>query len=487
MSSRSILWPPFTPDTLTKRRPPSAVRRGVLGSPAVLLVAAWCWMTATVATAAPLTRAAAIQMGLERNPQISASLAQVEQARARRGQVHAARYPSINLIAGVGPSMKARLEPGSAIQSTESAYTGLGFDDLSVVFGGQAMVVQPLYTFGKIDERDEATRHEIRARESQADMTRADVALRIAELYETVLFARDAMWFFDEMIHGLQTTMKRTETEVAEEKRPEQDLLRLQSAQTYLEIGLNQARTGLAQATAGLTAYLGLPKGSSIELADEHLELVEVSQFDERRLLATALGARPELKALKEGQAAFERLADAEAAGNLPDVFAAAFASGAYTPGRDLVDTRFASDPLMHFVPGALLGVRWEFQPGRADQRAQEHRAKALELRHVERWAELGVPAELTVALKDLARTRHDADSTDIAVKRAKRWSIQAAADYALGLSDAREVQDATAAYVQLRLGNLRARLEYNLAVAKLAKVTGTLTTKGAGPYPPQD
>ncbi len=431
-----------------------------------------------------MSRGEVVAMALTQNPQVAATRATIAQAKARSEQVSSARFPSVELGLGVGPSLKADLVPGSALQSRRNAYGDVRLDDLSLFFGGQLTVIQPLYTFGKIDHRDAATGHEIKARESQTEMTRADVAFQAADLYETLLFARDAQLFLEEMMHGLERSLDSARKEVEAERMPEQSLLRLQTAIGYLSLAYHQTVAGVRQATAGLAAYLGLPEGTKIIPADEHLELVQSRKIDEKQALNLALRHRPELRALREGQAAFNSLAEAEDAGSLPDFFAAAFVSGAYTPGRDWVDTRFAIDPLNHFVPGGLLGLRWQFQGAMAGDRAAENRAKALELAALEQWARVGLPAQIKLALEDLRRTRADVDSTQLATERAKKWMIQASADFSIGLGDSKEVEDASATYVQLRLANFRAKMQYNVALASLAKATGLLTTPEGGLYP---
>jgi outer membrane protein TolC len=230
---------------------------------------------------------------------------------------------------------------------------------------------------------------------------------------------------------------------------------------------------------------LALPPGAQVEPADANLVQLQMGEFDEARLNALARQHRPELAALKEGQAAYTSLAEAEDAGDLPDFFATVFATGAYTPGRDLVDTRYAVDPLNHFVPGALVGARWQFDGGMANHRASENQAKAEELAHLERWASGGIPAEVRVAIEDIRRAQLDIDSTEVAVKRAKKWAVQAAADFSFGLGASSEVEDSTSTYVQLRLALLRARYNYNVSLASLAKATGTLTSPTGGVYPP--
>lgn len=449
-----------------------------------LLCASFFFCTAT-ATAETLTRGGAIARALQQNPQVAASRAQESQARARQDQAQAARFPELTVTLGVGPSLQAELVPGSAIQSTESAYGDVGFSDLSAVFGGQVQLLQPLYTFGKIDKREQAASHEIRARKAQTDMTRADIARQVAELYETALFAGEVEAFFDEMQHWLGRTLE--DTQAASQSDPsvdEQDVLRLQTALGVVEMALNQARAGGAQTRAGLRAYLALPDGAPVELSEPSLELLSPGPLDEQSLIRTALLQRPELAALREGRAALDRLAEAEQADDLPDFFALLFASGAYTPGRDLVDSRFYSDPLHHFVPGALVGVRWRYQPGMASGRADVTRAQASELARTKDWAMLGLPAEVTKAFEDVKRARRDVEASDEAVQRAKKWMVRASADFGIGLGDSRDVTEAATAYAQLRVAYFNAKLRYNVGLAELARATGSFTSGDGRLYP---
>src|SRR5262249_57420933 len=157
-----------------------------------------------------------------------------------------------------------------------------------------------------------------------------------------------------------------------------------------------------------LPAYAGLPADESIAIAEEELAPVGRDPKDFASVASLALQKRPELVALREGEMALDALARGEAAGFLPDIFLMAFISAAYSPGRDWIQTRFVIDPLNHFIPGALLGVRWQFQGNTAQARAQEQRARAEVLRHMGRWAGLGIPAEVRRAYEDVLRTTKD-------------------------------------------------------------------------------
>jgi outer membrane protein len=438
------------------------------------------------ASAEPLSRGKAVALALAQNPQLAAARAVEAQSVARRGQADAAQFPAISLTVGVGPSLKAKLVPGTAAQSTENTYGDVGLKDLSVAIGGQLEVLQPLYTFGKISQRQAAADHELRARQAQTEMTRAGLAVTVAQLYEGLLFARDAERFFDEIQHWLERTVESTQRELANETGArEQDLMRVQTALGVVHMSLHQAQASRRQAEAGLRAYLALPEGTSIEPNEPALLLLPQAVPDHAKLVGLAQQRRPELRALAEGSAAYSALAEAEAAGKLPDFFALLFASAGYTPGRDVVDTRYVRDPLNGFYPGLLVGARWQLTGGMTDRRADENHAKADELSEMQRWAKIALPAEVTKAFEDTQRAKADDEAAEKAVGTAKRWSVQASADYSVGLGDVRDLTDATQAFVQLRVAAYDAKYRHNIGLAELERAIGGFDPSQSNPLYP--
>jgi outer membrane protein len=434
-------------------------------------------LLAAPAAARTLDRRGAVRAAAAENPQVAAARAEEAAAQAQARQVEAARWPLFSLTAGVGPSFKATLVPNSTVRSIESQYRDLEVGDLSAVFLGNVTLIQPLYTFGKIAERQLATQHGLRARQAQTRMQQADVALEVARIYEGHLLARDAERFFDETVHWLERTLQSTQDKLARNagRVAERDVLRLETAIGLATMGRHQAQAGKAQARGGLIAYLGLPRDEEITVAEDELLPVGGSVPGIPALMALAAANRPELMALREGNHALAALARAEAAGWAPDLFLMAFVDAAYTPGRDWVQTRFVIDPVNHFVPGALLGLRWQLQGDMAGRRADEQRARAEVLRQLGHWADAGIPAEVRRAHEDVLRARKDIEQATRAMSKAKQWMVQASADYAVGLLDLREVSDAVEGYVTLRTALMLARFAHNVGMAALARATGTL------------
>ena len=388
-----------------------------------VLVAALAVSIAVAGTgrARTLDRRGAVREALAQNPQIASARAEEAALVAQKRQVSAAHWPMVSFTAGVGPALTAQLVPGTAVQSTQTQYSDFRFSQLSAVFLGDLTVIQPLYTFGKIALRGEAAERGRLAREAQTRMRRADVALEVARIYEGYLLARDFERFFDETIHWLESTLETTQDKLAKKvaNTSERDILRTQAAIALATMGVNLARAGMAQARAGLVAYLGLPAGEQIEVAETELVPVGRLPGDFDSLLALAKDNRPELIAFRQASSALDALARAEAAGFKPDVFALGFVSAAYTPGRDWIETRYVVDRLNHVIPGLMLGLRWQFQgghgagaragtvrarrrvstprgvgrrrhPGGGPQRVRRRRARGEERRHRQRRREEG-------------------------------------------------------------------------------------------------
>lgn len=458
---------------ITRRRPLSAA-----------LVALTLSSLSVPAHAERVSRATVITKALSRSAQVASARARGEQSEAERAQADSARWPVVTLDVGVGPSLRAELVPGTASESTRSRYE-LAVKDLSVVVGGRLSVVQPLYTFGKLDAFRAAAEHGTRARDAQTQMTRAEVALETARIYEGLLFARDATRFFEELEHYVERTILSTQERSSDNDAGdnEQDVLRLQTALAAVRLSLHYARAAQDQARAGLAAYLTLAP-ETLEPAEDELEPLPSLRAGSEQLVAAALRQRPELTALEQGALAYDSLATAERAGAFPDVFLMGFADGAYTPGRDLAESRYVTDPLYHFDPGILLGMRWQIQGGMSGGRTDQRRAQARELRSQQSWAASGLPAQVRVAFADVKRARLDITESHAGVERAKRWMVQANRDYLVGLADSQALVDAVRAYAELRAAELEATFRHNGALAQLAYATGTMVGDGLGLYP---
>lgn len=196
-------------------------------------------LSARSAAADKLSRADVMKRAAQ-HPTTEAMHSQIDQVRAQKRQADALRWPRISLSLGVVPSLRATLVDGSQVDSVERA-TDYKIGDVRPGFTGELTIIQPLYTFGKIGQRQRAAELGIRAQTAQARMRQADVAVEGADLYEKYLLARDLARFLDDIDHMLVRSIESTADPLAANATDvtQHDLLRLKTARGPLPAALD--------------------------------------------------------------------------------------------------------------------------------------------------------------------------------------------------------------------------------------------------------
>ncbi len=432
-------------------------------------------------------RADVIRMTSE-NPQIDSVYAEVLRAQAQQGRVEAAQYPSlvVNLLTFTSLAAENSDQDQNGVRSSTPAYRDFSLDQIRPGFGGSGTAVLPLYTFGKIGLRKQAAEAAERAGIHQVELTKGEVVFEAIDIYESYLLAHE-IWLFLQDVKGIGERSiedTRVRLEVADPDTRRGDLLRLTTALKLAETLENQMVAGMNQAKEGLRAYLSLPKDAEIEIADDQLLPISAEPSNVEKMIALAKENRAEFKALTEGIKAYTALADAELADYYPDFFLGGYISGAYTPDRDWIESRYVLDPFGHFIAGAGLGLQWNLDWDGASYRSDEVLADAQKLEGLLRWAEQGIPAEVHKVYQDVQRARKDIESFDEGIPDAREWLLRATTDFSTGLGPSYEVTDAVTTFVLLNSGRLEAVYRLNRSLAELAKVTGTLVDGDSPLYP---
>ncbi len=137
-------------------------------------------------------------MALARSPEVGESVGETAAARSDLSKVLAgAYYPQLEVTAITGPVNDAR-EPvirGNRIHDpspgTSLASTGI-FGRLDFT------LTQPLYTFGKLSNREQAARLGVKATELETEKKKDAVALRVKQLYYALVLAGQGVEAADE-------------------------------------------------------------------------------------------------------------------------------------------------------------------------------------------------------------------------------------------------------------------------------------------------
>jgi outer membrane protein len=411
----------------------------------------------------------AIALAVKNSPQIKEEQFGVLKRQSQRAQADAARFAQLEITVVGGPSPRAR---GNQINSpdskTDPAITGM--------FGlATVSLVQPLYTFGKIDSLREAAAHGIAVSQAQVNERATKVAMLVYEAYYGYLLAVSlenlALEIGDQLNSSLEKI--RRQLDAGAPGVDNIDLLKLQTFQGGLEKQLNDIREGKALAVAGLQTLLFLDPAQPIELTDKTLEPQVREPVSLEQYLTDANQQRPEFTQAREGVKAFEKLVDAAKADYYPVFFFGVFGSAGEATNRDRVRNPFIYDRLKDTAIAPVLGVQWKFNLGITAGKVDEAEAELGKIQQKHAQAEQGIPFQVRQAYLEVQQHQANIEATRKGFRSGRQWLVTAVSNFDLGVGPGKDLADAALAYAKLRAEYFQAVYNYNLGLAKLDHVAG--------------
>ena len=242
-------------------------------------------------TSPPETLQAAWEAALRADQHIEASRFELSASESSRAAAEAERFPSLKLDSNYyalsdQPAFSVNLAPLPATQLPFFERSSVGF---------QAMVKQPLYTFGRISSGINAAEEAVKVSEAECGRTRLDVKMRVAEIYVTALRAVRIIQVAESKTAGLEGHARDVANFFDKGLVSKNDLLAAQVALADARQQAMQARNMLRVAHAAYNRALQ-------RNLDEPVRLVELGNarlpgnVDE--LTCAAMRLRPELEAI---------------------------------------------------------------------------------------------------------------------------------------------------------------------------------------------
>jgi outer membrane protein len=411
----------------------------------------------------------AVSLAVKNSPQIKEQQFGVLKRQSQRAQADAARFAQLDISVVGGPSPRARGNQISSPDSkTDPAITG--------VFGLATInLVQPLYTFGKIDSLREAAAHGIAVSQAQVQEKATQVALLVYEAYYGYLLAVALENLGSEISDQLSGTIDKVQRQL-EAGAPgvdNVDLFKLQTFQGELEKQLNDIREGKGLALAGLYTLTGLDPAQPIELTDKGLEPRVYDTAALEQYVTDARQMRPEFTQAREGVKAYEKLVDAAKADYYPVLFFGVFGSVAEATNRDRIKNPFIYDRLKDKAVAPVLGVQWKFNLGITAGKVEEAQAELGQIQQKHALAEQGIPFQVRQAYLEMQQHQANIEATRKGFRSGRQWLVAAVSNFDLGVGPGKDVADAAVAYAKLRAEYFQAVYNYNLGLAKLDHAAG--------------
>ncbi|MBI3179567.1 MAG: TolC family protein [Deltaproteobacteria bacterium] len=406
-------------------------------------------------------------MALRDSGQVKEAQAKVGEWRGRLAEVESLYYPKLSGMAYAAPMYRVR---GGPFEKTESDWTQWG-----PYLHLEAVLAQPLYTFGRVEAGQQAALQRARVEEARARQTRNAVALETRKIYYLLLYARSLQPALDSARNLLDSALEtaRREHESGSGKVTMVDLQKLIYGSAELDRYRIQARIGAEIALAALKHTMALPQEATLTLADAALPPMPTDLPALPQLLHLAAAGRPEWAQLRLGRSAAVSLAQAERLANAPVVFAAGQLQADWTPMRPDVDNPYFQDRYNQIVGGLALGLQFNLDPARASARTQQAQALIEQIDALATFAATGIPIEVRKAREEWLQALEIADRATEGAAAAKKWMVFAGAGFSTGTAPAQDVLEGLVAWLSARRTQIESARDGHLARAQLLFVIG--------------
>ncbi len=419
-----------------------------------------------------------IEIGLEVSPKLWEQRSIIEEAEAQLGQAKAGRLPRMNYlqIAGLIPEAKGTATFSPSQRSDLLA--GLApFTRLEI------KINQPLYTFGKLKAHIDAAEKGLKAKEASLARFQGDLITTLKELYYTILMNKDLYRLVSDTEEELGKAVEKAEELLEEDegKLTQHDILKLKYGYNRAGGKRIEVEKGKRMVHSALRSLLYFEDGEDFQLTEKRLKPVKVTLDGLDTYKKLAANRRPEWKQLEAGIAAKEAELLAEKKQYYPDIFVFGLLEYATAPNRDRQENPFVLEEFNFFWGGAYLGWRMALDFG-MPKKIAEKRAQLHALQHQQREAITGMLLEVEKAYRDVVEKQESLKYARRARKNGRALSALSAANFYIGLGEAKEVFEAFQMYTEGAAEYYMAVKEFNMAVAELARVTGTRTLQPTEP-----
>jgi outer membrane protein TolC len=418
----------------------------------------------------------AVAIALRDSGQILEAQGKLQEWVGRLAEVQSVFYPKLTGMGYVAPMFRVRNSP----DLRAAPDVDRDFSEWGPYLHLQAVLAQPLYTFGRVAAGERAAKGRVEVERARVAQARNVLAFEVRKLYYLHLFAhsmRPALENARDILDKAQSKAKE-EYEDNTGKVTNVDIQRLSFASSELDKFRIQAEIGEDLALAAMKHTMGLPQNAPIVAADEMLPDPPENLPALAALLRKASENRPEWTQIKQGKEAALSLEQAEKLANAPVVFLGGQFYADWTPMRPDIKNPYYWDPYNQVFGGVALGLLFDLDPVKAAAKAQQARALQTQVEGLERFAKTGIPMEVRKAHDEAVQAKRIAAVAEEGSTAARKWMIFSGAAFATGTGEAKDVLEGLAAYLQAKKGHYEALQNMQIALAQLLYVTGETGAK---------
>jgi outer membrane protein TolC len=454
------------------------------------LVALVLMFGARAAHAKKMTLPELLELARQASPGMQAAAAATEAMEAQVSEARRNWLPQGDLLSILSPSPRIHCyatTPGDTIppgtpedsnncvrtSSPEARITDVNWTHFFT--RTEVRLIQPVWDFGKISAGVAAARAGVGVTQEKQNAARADVEQNVRRAYWGMKLARDALDMLDTGSGYVDEGAQKLEKDLAKGTGTASvtDKLRMRTVRAEVDARILEAKRGQGLARDGLRVLLGPQAPPDIDVDDDDFAPIDVKEHPVTYYEDLARYNRPEARLLDYAVKAKSALADLERRKEYPDLVLIGTAAFARAQDVDDPQNAFVSHYFNSTTAGVAAALRMQLDLGPRLARATRTSAEAAEISFRRTEALGGIALEVRKAYGEMTEASERVKAVQKGEKAAKSWISAVAQNFALGLSEARDLTDALLAFFNMRYRYLQAVFDYNVAVAALTRATG--------------
>lgn len=419
-----------------------------------------------------------IERGLENSGQLSYEKQKVNLADNKIKQARSKRFLpkfELNTQHGVVPGVKSQREDLEPDEYYLDPNLENDWQNWAIFTRVEVSAVQPLFSWGALKNAVKAAQSAAKAAQEQFEKQKADLRIRLFELYQSYLMTSEILTLLDEAekkINEIENMIEKKRKE-GDPNFDQSDLYKFKIFKSEFAMRAAEVRKEAAMTQRIWNYVLQADKGMVYIPETNFLDPVSQQIKELAFYRSNALANRSEIAAVEAGINAAKYGMKAQRQQYYPTLFLGLSASYANTPNRPRQDNPFIINNSNYATGSFGLGIRQnlDFLSANADLekgRIQYRQAKFLKEAAVE-----GIILQINQAYKEASLSKVEVEKTDEALVTSKKWLRQEQLDYDFGMGETKDLIDAMQKELELRVQLKRRIFEFNKDMAKLYRKAG--------------
>lgn len=429
-----------------------------------------------------------INMAMDNSGQVKFERQNVELAENQVDQTKAQRLiPNMRFDSqhGLVPGVKSKGVDLSGNELSEHQYyldpnLDNDWSDWAVFTKFQVSAAQPVFTWGAINKAIEAARYGAEAAQHSFNSKKADLELRLFDLYFSYILALEIERLLDEAqdkVNQIENQINKMREE-GDGSLDESEVFKFEIFKSEFEIQKAEVFENMQFVKETWKYVLRNENGTiyepSIRFLDPVSSDIEPIDFYQN----AAFNNRPELEALRMGAKATETYITSLKKQNLPGLYLAGYINFANTPNRPRQSNPFIQNNTNLFNGGFGFTIRQKLNFFSMKANIERSKIELKKVSFAQDAAKDGILLEVNNNYRAASLADVKVEQTDKALVTSKRWLRQEQLDYDFGMGEVKDMIDAMKKELELKLQLKQRIFEYNSSLAKLNKSAGIpLTT----------